>query len=52
MLRSEDARPFVEGRPAAALARRVAPTYAGHVGAVLPADWLDGYAQPKEGLTP
>ena len=41
MLRSEDARPFIEGRPAAGLARRVAPTYPGHIGAVLPAEWLE-----------
>jgi len=41
MLRSEDARPFIEGRPAAGLARRVAPEYAGHIGAVLPAEWLE-----------
>jgi len=36
----EDLAPFIEGRPAAALARRVAPDYVGHVGRVLPADWL------------
>jgi glutathione S-transferase len=36
----EDVAPFLEGRPAAALARRVAPAYPGHVRAVLPADWL------------
>ena len=36
----EDLRPFVEGRPAAALARRVAPGYVGTVGAVLPEEWL------------
>ena len=36
----EDVAPFLEGRPAAALARRVAPDYPGHVGAVLPPEWL------------
>lgn len=40
LLRSDDAGPFIEGRPAAALARRVAPEYPGHVGAVAPAEWL------------
>jgi glutathione S-transferase len=36
----EDLRPFIEGRPAAALARRVAPDYAGSVAPVLPEEWL------------
>lgn len=36
----EDLARFVAERPAAALARRVAPDYAGHVPAVLPAEWL------------
>jgi glutathione S-transferase len=36
----EDVAPFVEGRPAAAFARRVAPDYPGHVRAVLPEHWL------------
>ena len=36
MLRSDDAARFVEGRPAAALARRVAPDYPGHIGPELP----------------
>ncbi len=40
MLRFKDTRRFIVGRPAATLARRVAPDYAGHVGPVLPAAWL------------
>jgi hypothetical protein len=36
----EDIRPFIEGRPAERLARRVAPDYPGHVRAALPAEWL------------
>jgi len=36
----DDLRPFIEGRPAAALARRVAPDYAGNVAAVLPDEWI------------
>ena len=40
LLLFEDLARFVEGRPAAALARRVAPDYAGHVPAALPTDWL------------
>lgn len=41
MLRSDDAARFVEGRPAATLARRVAPEYEGHIGAVAPVQWLE-----------
>lgn len=40
MLLSVDLAPFIEGRPAAALARRVAPDYAGHLGPVMPDEWL------------
>ena len=40
LMMSDDLRPFVEGRPAARLARRVAPDYEGHIGAVIPFDWL------------
>jgi glutathione S-transferase len=40
LLFMEDVAPFVDGRPAAAFARRVAPDYPGHVRAVLPAEWL------------
>ncbi len=42
LLSSEDLAPFVEHRPAEILARRVAPEYGGHVGRVLPAEWLAG----------
>ena len=40
MLRFEDLAPFIEQRPAAQLAQRVAPHYPGHVAAVLPPEWL------------
>lgn len=40
LLLADDLAPFVAGRPAAELARRVAPGYAGHVGAVAPREWL------------
>lgn len=40
LLGFEDLAPFVEGRPAARLARRVAPPAGGRIGAVLPAQWL------------
>jgi glutathione S-transferase len=40
LMLSDDLRPFIEGRPAAALARRVAPDYAGHLDAALPHEWL------------
>ncbi len=40
MLLFDDLAPFIERRPAAALARRVAPDYPGHVARVLPAAWL------------
>jgi glutathione S-transferase len=41
LLFSEDLAPFVEGRPAEHLARRVAPDYPGHMGrGALPAEWL------------
>ena len=40
MLLFEDLAGYIEGRPAAALARRVAPDYPGHVPAVLPSEWL------------
>lgn len=38
---SDDLRPFVEGRPAEAFARRVAPDYEGHIAKVLPCEWLE-----------
>ena len=42
LLCSEDLAPLIEGRPAAALARRVLPEYGGHIGPVLPREWLPG----------
>jgi glutathione S-transferase len=39
MLRSDDAAPYLAGRPAERLALRVAPDYPGHIGPVLPAEW-------------
>jgi glutathione S-transferase len=41
LLLSDDLIPFVEGRPAAELARRVFPDYVGHLGPVVPPDWMD-----------
>jgi len=41
LMLTDDLRPFVEGRPAAALARRVAPDYQGHIAASLPYEWLE-----------
>jgi glutathione S-transferase len=40
LLLSDDLAPFIEGRAAAALARRVAPDYAGHLGPVVPEEWM------------
>lgn len=40
LLLSDDLRPFVEGRPAEQLARRVAPDYVGHLGPVVPDEWM------------
>lgn len=40
LLKSEDLAPLIAGRPAEALAARVAPEYPGHLGRVLPAQWL------------
>ena len=41
LLLSDELTPFVEGRPAAQLARRVLPDYGGHIGPVVPAEWMD-----------
>jgi glutathione S-transferase len=41
LMLSDDTRPFIEGRPAAALARRVAPDYEGHLHACIPHEWLE-----------
>jgi glutathione S-transferase len=40
LMLSEDLAPYIEGRPAAALARRVLPEYGGHIGPVVPAEWM------------
>ena len=40
MLLSVDLAPFIDARPAAKLARRVAPDYVGHLGPVIPEEWL------------
>lgn len=48
MLCFDDLVPLIEGRPAAALARRVAPEYGGHIGRVLPSEWLPD----SDGLSP
>ena len=40
MMFFDQLRPFIEGRPAAELGRRVAPDYLGHIPAILPDDWL------------
>ncbi len=63
LLLSDDLTPFVEGRPAAALARRVLPDYVGHIGPIVPEEWMDELraaagetraieAQPSAGGTP
>jgi glutathione S-transferase len=40
LMLADDVRPFIEGRPVAAFARRVAPDYEGHIPAALPDEWL------------
>lgn len=40
LMLSDDFRPYIEGRPAAELARRVAPDYVGHLGPIVPAEWM------------
>lgn len=40
----DDLRPAIEGRPAAALARRLVPNYPGKMPPVLPAEWLNPLA--------
>jgi glutathione S-transferase len=47
LMLSDDTRPFVEGRPAAALARRVAPDYRGHLDACIPHEWLEPLREHK-----
>jgi len=41
LMLSEDLTPYIEWRPAAALARRVLPDYGGHIGPVVPAEWME-----------
>jgi glutathione S-transferase len=48
MLSCEDLAPLIAGRPAEALARRVISDYGGHVGAVLPREWLPMQQAPAE----
>jgi glutathione S-transferase len=40
LLLSDDFARFIEGRPAAQLARRVAPDYVGHLGPIVPEEWM------------
>ena len=40
LMMSDDLRPYIEGRPAAELARRVAPDYVGHLGPIVPEEWM------------
>lgn len=40
LMLSDDFRPYIEGRPAARLARRVAPDYVGHLGPIVPDEWM------------
>lgn len=40
LMLSDDFRPYIERRPAAELARRVAPDYVGHLGPIVPAEWM------------
>jgi glutathione S-transferase len=40
LLLSVDLAPFIVGRPAEALARRVAPDYQGHLGPIVPDEWM------------
>jgi glutathione S-transferase len=41
MMSLDDVRPFIENRPAGALATRVVPDYPGKVPPILPAEWLE-----------
>lgn len=41
LMLSEDLAPYIDWRPAAALARRVLPEYGGHIGPVVPAEWME-----------
>lgn len=48
LLLFEDLAPHIEQRPAAALARRVAPDYPGFVPAILPPEWLGPLKPPSK----
>jgi glutathione S-transferase len=41
LLTMDDLRPFIEDRPARALARRLVPDYPGHVPPSFPGPWLE-----------
>jgi glutathione S-transferase len=41
LMLAEDLRPFIEGRPCAAYAARVAPNYEGEIPRALPYEWLE-----------
>ncbi|MGI8414177.1 MAG: glutathione S-transferase family protein [Solirubrobacteraceae bacterium] len=51
LLLFEDLLPFIAGRPAEALARRVAPDYVGHLGHLLPGEWLAPLQRRGDGDT-
>jgi glutathione S-transferase len=40
LMTSEDLEPLIAGRPAAALGRRIVPAHHGHLGQILPREWL------------
>jgi glutathione S-transferase len=52
LLFADDLAPYVQGRPAAALARRAAPGYHGHVDRVLPQEWLAPLRSVEAARTP
>jgi glutathione S-transferase len=52
LLLSDDLAPFIEGRAAADLARRVAPDYAGHLGPVVPDEWMADLRVAADELEP
>jgi glutathione S-transferase len=52
LLLFEDLAPWIEGRPAARLARRVAPVYPGRVRAVFPPEWLESLRRAEQARKP
>jgi glutathione S-transferase len=52
LLLFEDLAPFIEGRAAADLARRVAPDYAGHLGPFVPEEWMADLRAAADELEP